>query len=163
MATAAVGLSATASPQQVRGCRLQLTTQSLDKAWRDSHSTADCPPACLPACVCVPGTVHGPIAMSAASASASSPAVSNPVVLVSIDGWGHSANTKGNAIAAASTPHMTRLSQSPLSALIDACGLSVGLPAGVMGNSEVSSRRQHSLHCHLVHIHSFCRPEGCMR
>lgn len=71
------------------------------------------------------------------SSSSTPPTVSNPVVLVSIDGWGHSTNTKGNAIANAETPHMDALSSSPHSVLIDACGLSVGLPAGVMGNSEV--------------------------
>ena len=71
------------------------------------------------------------------SSSSSVSSVSNPVVLVSIDGWGHSTKAKGNAIANAHTPHMDALSSSPLSVLIDACGLSVGLPAGVMGNSEV--------------------------
>ena len=69
--------------------------------------------------------------------ASSTPSISNPVVLVSIDGWGHSTKAKGNAIANAQTPHMDALSASPLSVLIDACGLSVGLPAGVMGNSEV--------------------------
>ena len=63
--------------------------------------------------------------------------VDNPVVLVSIDGWGHTDKEKGNAILHADTPHMTAFSQSPHQVLIDACGLSVGLPKGVMGNSEV--------------------------
>jgi 2,3-bisphosphoglycerate-independent phosphoglycerate mutase len=62
----------------------------------------------------------------------------NRVVLVSIDGWGISAEKKGNAIANASTPNMTQLSSAPhLWTKLDASGLSVGLPAGVMGNSEV--------------------------
>jgi 2,3-bisphosphoglycerate-independent phosphoglycerate mutase len=67
----------------------------------------------------------------------SSPIISNPVVLVSIDGWGYTKKEKGNAILHATTPHMTAFSQSPLYCHIDASGLSVGLPKGVMGNSEV--------------------------
>lgn len=68
------------------------------------------------------------------------------VVLVSIDGWGVSDNATGNAIANAVTPNMTAFmnnqptSQPPapvMTCLIDASGLSVGLPKGVMGNSEV--------------------------
>lgn len=66
-----------------------------------------------------------------------SPAVAQRVVLVSIDGWGISAEKKGNAILAADTPVMDSLSASPLSCLIDASGYSVGLPKGNMGNSEV--------------------------
>jgi len=62
----------------------------------------------------------------------------NKVVLVSIDGWGLTSQVKGNAIANANTPNMTALSSAPfLHTKLDASGLSVGLPAGVMGNSEV--------------------------
>jgi len=61
----------------------------------------------------------------------------NRVVLVSIDGWGLSSEKKGNAIANAHTPNMTSLSRDFLHTKLDASGLSVGLPAGVMGNSEV--------------------------
>ena len=65
------------------------------------------------------------------------PTVTNPVVLVSIDGWGHTKAEKGNAAFHSHPPHMTSLTSSPLHCLIDASGLSVGLPKGVMGNSEV--------------------------
>lgn len=72
------------------------------------------------------------------------PKVANKVCLISIDGWGLSKNTKGNAILAAKTPHMDELTKQGeqhapghLYAEIDASGLSVGLPRGNMGNSEV--------------------------
>jgi 2,3-bisphosphoglycerate-independent phosphoglycerate mutase len=48
-----------------------------------------------------------------------------------------SSEKKGNAIANAHTPNMTSLSRDFLHTKLDASGLSVGLPAGVMGNSEV--------------------------
>src|SRR4051794_8589053 len=80
--------------------------------------------------------------MASPAAAADTPAPGaaplNRVLLVSIDGWGISSNAKGNAILNAATPHMDALAQAPnLSARIDASGLSVGLPEGVMGNSEV--------------------------
>jgi 2,3-bisphosphoglycerate-independent phosphoglycerate mutase len=59
------------------------------------------------------------------------------VVLVSIDGWGLSSEKQGNAIANATTPNMIALSKDYLHTKLDASGLSVGLPKGVMGNSEV--------------------------
>eukprot|EP00117_Sycon_ciliatum_P038751 scpid51270/ scgid28748/ 2,3-bisphosphoglycerate-independent phosphoglycerate mutase len=58
------------------------------------------------------------------------------VCLVVIDGWGISDNVEGNAIANASTPVMDALSQGTYTTL-DASGLAVGLPDGLMGNSEV--------------------------
>jgi 2,3-bisphosphoglycerate-independent phosphoglycerate mutase len=54
-----------------------------------------------------------------------------------LPGWGLSSEKKGNAIANAHTPNMTSLSRDFLHTKLDASGLSVGLPAGVMGNSEV--------------------------
>ena len=59
------------------------------------------------------------------------------VCLLVRDGWGYSAETKGNAIAAAKTPHTDRLAQQYYATLLSASGTTVGLPKGDMGNSEV--------------------------
>jgi 2,3-bisphosphoglycerate-independent phosphoglycerate mutase len=60
-----------------------------------------------------------------------------PLLLMILDGWGLNPHAESNAIARAKTPNMTRLcSQYPTSE-IDGSGLSVGLPPGQMGNSEV--------------------------
>jgi len=59
------------------------------------------------------------------------------VCLIVIDGWGVSENTEGNAIHHATTPVMDELCQGDGYTTLDASGLSVGLPAGLMGNSEV--------------------------
>lgn len=60
------------------------------------------------------------------------------VCLIVIDGWGISEEKNGNAIANAQTPVMTKLSQvKGKYVTLDASGESVGLPAGLMGNSEV--------------------------
>lgn len=62
----------------------------------------------------------------------------NPVCLIVIDGWGVSETREGNAVANANTPVMDALAKVPDQYLtLDASGLSVGLPAGLMGNSEV--------------------------
>ena len=62
----------------------------------------------------------------------------NKVCLIVIDGWGISDNTEGNAIKAAETPVMDALAaDTPRATTIDASGLAVGLPEGLMGNSEV--------------------------
>ncbi|CDW57548.1 independent phosphoglycerate mutase [Trichuris trichiura] len=62
--------------------------------------------------------------------------VKQPVCLVVIDGWGISHQSDGNAIEHAATPVMDRLSKGNHSEL-EAHGLHVGLPEGLMGNSEV--------------------------
>jgi len=60
-----------------------------------------------------------------------------PVVLLVLDGWGISSEKRGNAIANASTPNYNKLlAQFPHSQL-KASGTDVGLPPGLMGNSEV--------------------------
>jgi 2,3-bisphosphoglycerate-independent phosphoglycerate mutase len=60
-----------------------------------------------------------------------------PVFLLICDGWGHAPPSPGNAIALARTPIFDRwLSDYPWT-LLEASGEAVGLPAGVMGNSEV--------------------------
>lgn len=63
--------------------------------------------------------------------------VNNKVCLIVIDGWGISENTEGNAIHNAETPVMDELCQGDGYTTLDASGLSVGLPDGLMGNSEV--------------------------
>ena len=60
-----------------------------------------------------------------------------PVALIIMDGYGYTSETKGNAVAAANTPNLDRISKEYPSTLINASGLDVGLPNGQMGNSEV--------------------------
>jgi len=60
-----------------------------------------------------------------------------PVLLLICDGWGHAPPSPGNAISLARTPIYDRwLAEFPWT-LLEASGEAVGLPAGVMGNSEV--------------------------
>ncbi len=60
-----------------------------------------------------------------------------PLVLIIMDGFGINEDTKGNAIAAANTPNLTRLFNEYPCTRIGASGMDVGLPDGQMGNSEV--------------------------
>jgi 2,3-bisphosphoglycerate-independent phosphoglycerate mutase len=60
-----------------------------------------------------------------------------PFVLAVLDGWGHSDDAFGNAIAAASTPAVDRLMKTWPWTTIAASGEAVGLPDGQQGNSEV--------------------------
>jgi 2,3-bisphosphoglycerate-independent phosphoglycerate mutase len=60
-----------------------------------------------------------------------------PLALIIIDGWGYSAAREGNAITLATTPFYDELSEKYPQTLLEAHGSRVGLPAGVMGNSEV--------------------------
>jgi len=57
--------------------------------------------------------------------------------LIIFDGWGVSKSGASNAIAAAKTPVMDRLYATQAHTELDASGEAVGLPPGVMGNSEV--------------------------
>ncbi|KMV65258.1 phosphoglyceromutase [Encephalitozoon cuniculi EcunIII-L] len=60
------------------------------------------------------------------------------VCLVVIDGWGHDeTSTKGNAVNESRCRWMRELSRSRCSFLLFAHGRHVGLPDGLMGNSEV--------------------------
>lgn len=61
----------------------------------------------------------------------------NQTVLMILDGFGESSNKVGNAILEANTPNLDKLFNSYPYALGEASGLSVGLPDGQMGNSEV--------------------------
>jgi 2,3-bisphosphoglycerate-independent phosphoglycerate mutase len=57
--------------------------------------------------------------------------------LIIFDGWGIRAAREANAIAMAKTPVMDRLYKTQAHSEVDASGESVGLPPGIMGNSEV--------------------------
>ena len=62
--------------------------------------------------------------------------INQKVCLVVIDGWGLADGEHGNAIAKAKTPVMDKLCSGNWQKL-EAHGLHVGLPEGLMGNSEV--------------------------
>eukprot|EP00163_Fabomonas_tropica_P016018 TRINITY_DN28915_c0_g1_i1.p2 TRINITY_DN28915_c0_g1~~TRINITY_DN28915_c0_g1_i1.p2 ORF type:complete len:125 (-),score=29.76 TRINITY_DN28915_c0_g1_i1:16-390(-) len=60
--------------------------------------------------------------------------------LICIDGWGVTDEDKGNAVLHAETPVMDAFAKGEMNnayATLDASGLAVGLPEGLMGNSEV--------------------------
>lgn len=60
-----------------------------------------------------------------------------PLALIIIDGWGYAPSSEGNAISLASTPYYDELLEKYPHTLLEASGTRVGLPPGVMGNSEV--------------------------
>jgi 2,3-bisphosphoglycerate-independent phosphoglycerate mutase len=60
-----------------------------------------------------------------------------PLALIIIDGWGYAPEREGNAIALAQTPFYDELKEKYPHTLLEASGARVGLPAGIMGNSEV--------------------------
>ena len=62
----------------------------------------------------------------------------NPCVLMILDGWGIGApDPNVNAIVKADTPFLDRLMRAYPSTRLQCSGKAVGLPAGIMGNSEV--------------------------
>ncbi|MFA5794727.1 MAG: 2,3-bisphosphoglycerate-independent phosphoglycerate mutase [Candidatus Brocadiia bacterium] len=60
-----------------------------------------------------------------------------PLVLIIMDGWGINPKTEGNAIKLAKSPNLKKMCQEYPCTQLSASGLDVGLPAGLMGNSEV--------------------------
>ena len=60
-----------------------------------------------------------------------------PLALIILDGFGHSDAREGNAVALAQTPFYDEIREKYPHTLIEASGTCVGLPGGVMGNSEV--------------------------
>lgn len=64
-------------------------------------------------------------------------ATRKPLVLIILDGFGHSDSPEFNAIYAAKKPNWDRLLASQPHGLISGSGMDVGLPDGQMGNSEV--------------------------
>ncbi|MBI2252067.1 MAG: 2,3-bisphosphoglycerate-independent phosphoglycerate mutase [Armatimonadetes bacterium] len=62
---------------------------------------------------------------------------SKKIILIILDGWGIAPPSSGNAITLAKTPYYDYLINNFASTILEASGLSVGLPRGQMGNSEV--------------------------
>ena len=60
-----------------------------------------------------------------------------PVCLIVRDGWGRGKDEPSNAIYMAETPYTDQYEKNNPTTLIETSGLSAGLPAGYMGNSEV--------------------------
>lgn len=60
-----------------------------------------------------------------------------PLMLIINDGWGYRESKEGNAVLAARTPNLDRLVKEYPWCLLEASGETVGLPKGLMGNSEV--------------------------
>src|SRR6185503_17605874 len=60
-----------------------------------------------------------------------------PLALIILDGFGYRAEREGNAIAQAEMPYYRELLEKYPHTLIQASGECVGLPKGVMGNSNV--------------------------
>ena len=65
------------------------------------------------------------------------PAAHKPIVLIVMDGWGHSETQQDNAILNANTPYWDELRREYPHTLIKGSGADVGLPSDQMGNSEV--------------------------
>ncbi len=59
------------------------------------------------------------------------------VTLVILDGFGEKRSKLGNAIKCQGTPHLDELKKHYPHTLLEASGEAVGLPKGIMGNSEV--------------------------
>ena len=60
-----------------------------------------------------------------------------PYAIIIMDGYGINPETEGNAIALEGSPNVTRYEREYPSSQLGASGMSVGLPDGQMGNSEV--------------------------
>jgi 2,3-bisphosphoglycerate-independent phosphoglycerate mutase len=58
-------------------------------------------------------------------------------MLMILDGWGINPAAEGNAVAAARTPVLDDLQKTCPTTQLVTCGPDVGLPPGIMGNSEV--------------------------
>jgi|APSaa5957512622_1039677.scaffolds.fasta_scaffold15136_2 2,3-bisphosphoglycerate-independent phosphoglycerate mutase len=63
--------------------------------------------------------------------------VTNPVLLLILDGWGVAPPSPGNAITQSSIPNFKKYQASYPSTLLHASGEAVGLPHGEDGNTEV--------------------------
>jgi 2,3-bisphosphoglycerate-independent phosphoglycerate mutase len=63
--------------------------------------------------------------------------MNGPCVLMILDGWGIGDNTDANAITVANTPFLDSLMASYPQTHLLCSGPAVGLPEGIMGNSEV--------------------------
>ena len=61
----------------------------------------------------------------------------SPIALIILDGYGMNETVEGNAIKAAKQPNLDRYFADYPNTILYASGMSVGLPDGQMGNSEV--------------------------
>ncbi len=61
----------------------------------------------------------------------------SPCMLMILDGWGINPQEHGNAVAAAPTCYLNELKRTYPTTELVCCGEAVGLPKGIMGNSEV--------------------------
>ncbi len=61
----------------------------------------------------------------------------NKAMLIILDGYGLSPDTLGNAVKSAKTPNLDNYFQSYPNTRLNTYGKEVGLPEGIMGNSEV--------------------------
>ncbi len=61
----------------------------------------------------------------------------NKTMLIILDGYGINESKSDNAVSAANTPFIDKFKESNNAAQLITSGLAVGLPEGVMGNSEV--------------------------
>jgi 2,3-bisphosphoglycerate-independent phosphoglycerate mutase len=82
------------------------------------------------------GALPGPEQTSRA-VDAPNRGVKRPAALIILDGWGEAPPGPANAISQARTPVWDSLLEQYPHTLVDASGEAVGLPPGVMGNSEV--------------------------
>ena len=60
-----------------------------------------------------------------------------PTILMILDGWGIDPGTEGNAVAQSGTPFLKQLLEVYPHTRLKCAGKEVGLPDGIMGNSEV--------------------------
>ncbi len=60
-----------------------------------------------------------------------------PFMLIILDGWGHAPAGAANAVSIAKTPFLDKLMQEYPNTRLLCSGEAVGLPSGIMGNSEV--------------------------
>ncbi len=63
--------------------------------------------------------------------------MNRPIALIILDGFGINKEKEGNAIFFAKTPNVDKFLKENSSSILEASGMSVGLPDGQMGNSEV--------------------------
>jgi 2,3-bisphosphoglycerate-independent phosphoglycerate mutase len=85
------------------------------------------------------------------------------VALIILDGYGHSEETAHNAVALAKKPYIDSLFKKYPSSLLETSGEAVGLPAGIMGNSEVGHLTIGAgrvIYQDLTRIDRFMRLEG---
>ena len=60
-----------------------------------------------------------------------------PTLLLIVDGWGQAPAGPGNAVSQAHMPVLNALLEHPSRTTLACSGRAVGLPQGLMGNSEV--------------------------